>query len=62
MTKPKTIKLGGKDIPLTKSGSPNLVHLPKEAREAVKKYSEEKKKAKKEILARELEEILKKLG
>ncbi len=62
MSKPKTIKLLGKDIPLTKNGFPNLVYVPKDYRELVKKYSAQKKTAKQDILSKELEDILKKLG
>lgn len=63
MTKKKeTIKFAGKDVPLTKEGLPSLVHLPKEAKEVVRKYKEQKKKAKQEILTKELQDILSKLG
>ena len=57
-----TIKIGGKEIPLTKSGLPNRVYLSKEAREVVKSYAEQQKKEKKEILVKELTDILNKLG
>jgi hypothetical protein len=53
-----TIKIGGKEVPLTKSGIPNRVYLSKEARAVVKEYSEKKKKEKKEILVKELTDIL----
>lgn len=56
-----TIKIGGKDVPLTKNGLPNKVYLSKEAREVVKKYEEDKKKEKKKILVDELTTILQKL-
>lgn len=57
-----TIKIGGKEVPLTKSGLPNRVYLSKEAREVVKSYAEQQKKEKKEILVKELTDILNKLG
>jgi hypothetical protein len=57
-----TIKIGGKEVPLTKSGLPNRVYLSKEAREVVKTYAEQKKKEKKEILVKELTDILNKIG
>ncbi len=56
-----TIKIGGKDVPLTKSGLPNRVYLSKEAREVVKDYAEKKKKEKKAILVKELTDMLNKL-
>jgi hypothetical protein len=56
-----TIKIGGKEVPLTKSGLPNRVYLSKEAREVVKTYADKQKKDKKEILIKELTEILGKL-
>ena len=62
MSKTNTVKIGGKDVPLTKSGLPNRVYLSKEAREVVAKYADDKKKQKKEILTNEIAEILKKLG
>ena len=58
----KTITIGGKQVPLTKSGLPNRVYLSKEARAVVKEYSENKKKEKKEVLVKELTDILNKLG
>ena len=63
MTKKKeTMKYAGKEVPMTKAGLPSLVHLPKEAREVVKKYKEQKKKEKQEILTKELIDLLNKLG
>jgi hypothetical protein len=56
-----TIKIDGKDIPVTKSGLPNLIYLGKSEREIVKKYKEDKKKKKQEIVIKELEDILKSL-
>jgi len=62
MTKQKTVKFGGKEVPLTKNGLPNLVYLSKEGREVVKGYIDKKKKEKKEILVKELSDLLNKLG
>ena len=56
-----TIKIGGKEVPLTKSWLPNTVYLSKEAREVVKDYAEQKQKEKKEILVKELTDMLNKL-
>lgn len=56
------IDYNGKEVPLTKDGLPSLVHLPKAMRPVVKKFGEEKKKAKEQILVKELEELLKKLS
>jgi hypothetical protein len=56
------IKIGGREVPLTKNGVPNLVHLSKEEREVVKKHLDKKKKEKKEIQIKELTDILNKLG
>jgi hypothetical protein len=56
-----TIKIGGKEVPLTKSGLPNRVYLSKEARAVVKEYAEKKQKEKKEILVKELTDMLNKL-
>jgi hypothetical protein len=57
-----TIKIGDKEVPLTKNGLPNRVYLSKEARAVVKAYAENKKKEKKEILVKELTDMLNKLG
>jgi hypothetical protein len=58
----KSIDYNGKVVPLTKDGLPSLVHLPKAMRPLVKKYGEQKKKDKEQILEKELEELLKKLS
>lgn len=55
----KTIKIDGKDIPVTKSGLPNLIYLGKAERDVVRRYKEDKKKRKQEIVIKELEDILK---
>ena len=57
----KFMIIGGKEVPLTKSGLPNRVHLSKEAREFVTAYAEKQKKDKKEIMIKELAEQLAKL-
>ena len=56
------IKIGGREIPLTKNGTPNLIYLTKEEREIVKKHTDKKKKEKKEIQIKELTELLNNLG
>ena len=57
----ETITFAGKEVPLTKAGLPNLVYLPKEARAIVVEFVDKKKKAKQEIMTKELLDILKKL-
>lgn len=57
----KTIKYAGKEIPLRKDGLPNLVHLPKAAREVVKKYAATQKKNKEEVELKGLLEMLSKM-
>jgi hypothetical protein len=56
-----SIDFQGKKVPLTKEGLPNLVNLPKDAREIVSQFKDKKKKAKQEILKKDLEDILKSL-
>lgn len=58
----KTIKIGGKDVPLTKSGLPNQVYLPKDLKVAVKAYVDKKKSDKKEMELKELTDLLNKLS
>lgn len=58
----KTVKIGGKQVPLTQKNLPNLVFLSKEERKVVKDYAEKKKKEKKEVLVKELTDLLSKLG
>lgn len=57
-----SVKIGGKEVPLTKSGLPNRVYLSKVEREIVKEYADKKKKEKKEILVKEITDMLNKLG
>jgi hypothetical protein len=60
-TEKKTVTIGGKEIPLTKNGLPNRVYLSKEARAVIKEYAEKKKLEKKEVLVKELTDLLNKL-
>ena len=60
-TEKKTVTIGGKKIPLTKNGLPNRVYLSKEARAVIKEYAEKKKLEKKEVLVKELTDLLNKL-
>lgn len=61
MEKKAPIKIGGKLVPTTKSGLPNLIYLSKEEREVVKNYRDRKKKEKQKVLIDELEKLLEKL-
>lgn len=61
MSKAKTITIGGKEVPLTKSGLPNRVYLSKDARDVVANYAAKQKKDKKEIMLKELTDQLAKL-
>jgi hypothetical protein len=54
----ETIKIGGRDIPVTKSGLPNMVYLSKEEREVVESYKVTLKKEKKEMRITELKQAL----
>ena len=54
----ETIKIGGRDIPVTKSGLPNMVYLSKEEREVVESYKVSLKKEKKELRITELKQAL----
>jgi hypothetical protein len=58
----KTIKIGGKDVPLTKSGLPNQVYLSKDMKVAVKAYADKKKADKKAMELKELTDLLNKLN
>ncbi len=58
MTKPESVKLFGREIPLTKGGLPNLRTLNKEERDALKSVLENKKKRKKEEIMKELEQFI----
>lgn len=61
MSKATTMTIGGKEVPLTKSGLPNRVYLSKEARAVVASYADKQKKDKKEIMIKDLTEQLAKL-
>ncbi len=50
-----TVKLFGRNIPLTKEGMPNLRSLTKDERKAYKEFVEKKSKEKKEVIMKELE-------
>lgn len=53
-----TMKIGGRDIPVTKSGLPNMVHLSREEKEVMEAFKEELKKEKKEMRVSELRAAL----
>lgn len=55
------VKLGGKDIPLTKEGIPNSVYLKSELKIEMREYKEKRKKEKVAVNKKELLEILKKI-
>ncbi|AOW08434.1 hypothetical protein [Flavobacterium gilvum] len=57
-----TTTIGGKVVPLTKSGLPNSVYLSKEAREVVKTFNEKVKKQKVAATEKELDALLNGLG
>jgi|688.fasta_scaffold2115493_1 hypothetical protein len=56
------VTIGGKKIPLTKTGLPNLIYLGKNERDVIKKYKNDKKKQNQEIVAKEITDLLSKLG
>lgn len=58
MTKPKTVKIGGKEVPLTKSGLPNKVYLSKDAKAIVKTFEDKLKNTKKENVEKEINDLL----
>jgi hypothetical protein len=53
-----TMKIGGRDIPVTKSGLPNMVHLSREEKEVMEAFKEELKKQKREMRVSELRAAL----
>ena len=57
----KTAKIGGRMVPLTKSGLPNRVYLTKDERAVVDSFVEKKKKAKKDAIITDLGELLESL-
>lgn len=58
MTKPKSVKIDGKEVPLTKSGLPNKVYLSKDAKAIVKAFEDKMKGKKKENVEKELNDLL----
>lgn len=56
------VTIGGKSIPVTKSGLPNLIYLGKMERGVIKEYKDEKKKKNQEIVVKEITDLLNKLG
>jgi hypothetical protein len=56
------VTIGGKLIPVTKSGLPNLIYLGKTEREVIKKYKDDKKKKNQDIVSKEIMDLLNKLG
>jgi hypothetical protein len=54
----KTMKVGGRDIPVTKSGLPNMVYLSREEKEVMDSFKTQLKKEKKEMRVSELKAAL----
>ncbi|HTB52947.1 MAG TPA: hypothetical protein VK718_09260 [Ferruginibacter sp.] len=57
----KTIKVGGRTIPLKGDNTPNLVHCTKDEREWIKKIVAETRTSQKALKAKEWEDSLKNL-
>ncbi len=57
-TEVQTMKVGGRDIPVTKSGLPNMVYLSREEKEILDTYKKQLKKEKKELRVSELRAAL----
>lgn len=57
----KTIKVGGRTIPLKSDNTPNLVHCTKDEREWIKKIVSETRTSQKALKAKEWEDSLKNL-
>jgi len=57
-TEVKTMKVGGRDIPVTKSGLPNMVYLSREEKEVMESFKEQLVKEKKEMRVSELKAAL----
>ena len=51
----KTVKINGKEVPLTNKGLPNKVYLPKHLREVVNAHE---KKLKGEITEKQIKELM----
>jgi hypothetical protein len=60
-TETKTVKLLGREIPLTKSGKINRTHLTKDEKKVYDEVAERAKKEKKEIIMKEIEDLFGKL-
>jgi hypothetical protein len=58
--KKQTVKIFGREVPLTKTGNINKTYLSKDERKIYDEFVEKNKKEKKEIITRELEEFFKK--
>ena len=52
-----TITISGKEIPITKQGTPNMVFLKKNQREVIKKYLAKKKRENSEIEVNEVQNL-----
>jgi hypothetical protein len=59
--KQQTVTILGREIPLTKSGNINKTYLSKEERKVYNDLVEKKKKEKKEIITKDLEDFFGKL-
>jgi hypothetical protein len=57
-TEVQTMKVGGRDIPVTKSGLPNMVYLSREEKEILDTFKKQLKKEKKELRVSELRAAL----
>jgi PHD/YefM family antitoxin component YafN of YafNO toxin-antitoxin module len=57
-TETQTMKVGGRDIPVTKSGLPNMVYLSKEEKEVMETFKAQLKKEKKDLRVSELKAAL----
>jgi hypothetical protein len=57
-TEVQTMKVGGRDIPVTKSGLPNMVYLSREEKEVMDTFKKQLKKEKKELRVSELRAAL----
>jgi len=62
MSETKTIKIGQKDVPLTKDGLPNLKYLSKEERDMVKEWKKNKDDERSQKKLEELTKLLDGLG
>jgi hypothetical protein len=58
--KKQTVKIFGREVPLTKTGNINKTYLSKDERKVYDEFVEKKKKEKKEIITKELEDFFNK--